>query len=725
MPSPKRILVAYSSAILLAIGFVGHQVWNGYELQTQNARSTVENLAWVLQQRLDATLRRTDATLENLANSARQETLQVAARGKFETELNELLATRRTKFPEISAFRIIDSEGNLLYTSDPVKNFANLADRPYFRTMRDKADAGLVYSDVQVSRFTGQTVIVLGRGIRSPSGKFLGAVIAVLDLASYSRLFESLDIGPRGLITIRRTDSRLVLRRPEDPSLTNQPVVHPIQTSIEKGETQGVQRYEAATDGIERLFAFRRVPDYPFYFIVGVATDDYLAGWRRQTIFAASLVLIALLIFSGLLFRLARAHSREVAHTRRLEEQEKSLRDALQAAEAANTAKSAFLATMSHEIRTPMNGVLGMAQLLMDEDVSKEDRIDFSRTIYNSGNTLLTILNDILDLSKVEAGKVEIEQVVFSPAQLLHEIDDLFSKSSRAKGIVLESTWRNDPARRYLGDSTRLRQVLSNLVSNAIKFSDGGRIEVWGEEIGGTATDAQLSFHVKDQGPGIPPERKHLLFQPFSQLDATVTRRFGGTGLGLAIARGLVNRMGGEIGVESTQGSGSTFWFNVRVGIQHEGAESRQAVRDVELPEVADSEGNRSRHILIVEDNPVNQKVIVAILEKLQFRTSVFGNGQEAVEAIKAGLHPNLILMDVQMPVMGGLEATRHIRVWEDEARQPRIPILALTAGAFEEDRQNCLAAGMDAVLTKPINKLDLASALAKWMADGIPAAEG
>ena len=714
MFSRKPILLAYFLVVMLAVGIVGQQLWSGYEQQGQSARSTVENLAWVLQQRLDATLRRTDATLENLTRSIRPETLKVGARATFEQEINQLLASYRLKFPEISAFRYIDAEGNLLYTSDPVKSFSSLADRPYFRALKDDPQAGLVYSDVQVSRFTGQTVIVMGRAIRSPKGEFLGAAIAVLDLASYAKIFESLNIGPHGSIAIRRTDSRLVLRYPDIPGLVNKPVAHPIQDLVEKGEIQGILRYVAVTDGMERLFAFRRVPDYPFYFVVGVATDDYLAGWRRQMLVSAGLVLIALVIFSALLLRLSRAYAQGVEHALQLEEREVSLRDALQAAEAANRAKSAFLATMSHEIRTPLNGVLGMAQMLLDPDVSQADRIDFARTIYNSGRTLLAILNDILDLSKVEAGKLEIEQVVFSPAQLMHEISALFAEMAKRKGLALRAAWNGNPEQRYLGDPTRLRQVLSNLVSNAIKFSDAGCVEVWGEETTGANGMALLSFHVVDQGMGGSPERQHLLFQPFSQLDSSVTRRFGGTGLGLAIAQGLVNRMGGEIGVQSVEGEGAEFWFTVRVGVPQEAAESRQREREPAVMAAADGAAAGVGHVLVVEDNRVNQKVITALLEKLGLRVSVLGNGKEAVDAIAGGLRPDIALMDVQMPVMGGIEATAQIRAWEQNGSRPRLPIIALTAGAFDEDRQNCLAAGMDDFLTKPVNINELSSALAK-----------
>jgi signal transduction histidine kinase len=261
-------------------------------------------------------------------------------------------------------------------------------------------------------------------------------------------------------------------------------------------------------------------------------------------------------------------------------EVEAAMRAAKEAAEAANLAKSRFLATMSHEIRTPMNGMLGMAQLLMESPVSDQDRRDYARTIYDSGQSLLSILNGILDLSKAEAGKIELEDIDFAPAQVMQEVRALFAESAHAKGIALEMAWGDTATWRYRGDPGRLRQILSNLVNNAIKFSSGGAVHVRGEEAGATADEALLCFYVADRGIGIPQAHRHLLFLPFSQGDASITRRFGGTGLGLAIAQRLVRLMGGDIGVESTQGMGSTFWFTVRMAPVAADAASRLAATD-------------------------------------------------------------------------------------------------------------------------------------------------
>jgi signal transduction histidine kinase/ActR/RegA family two-component response regulator len=370
---------------------------------------------------------------------------------------------------------------------------------------------------------------------------------------------------------------------------------------------------------------------------------------------------------------------------------ERELRDAYALADGAARAKAAFLATMSHEIRTPMNGIIGLTDLTLLTPLNDEQR-HYLEMVRSSAGNLLVILNDILDYSKIDAGKLTLEIVPVSLQDLVTQVLALFATPAEDKGIALRSDLASDLPTSVLGDPVRLRQVLTNLVSNAVKFTDRG-----GVVLGIGRIAAGLRFRVEDTGIGIAADKLCHIVEPFAQADNSTTRLYGGTGLGLAICSNLVRLMGGELAVESKLGVGSCFSFTLDLA---------SAAMPSPAPRVEASavEGDRRSRILVAEDSPVNQALIRAILGKAGYDLMIVNDGMEALDALAAARY-DLVLMDMQMPNLDGLAATVRIREMEIESGGPRTPIVALTANAFEEDRQRCLQAGMDDFLAKPFQR--------------------
>jgi len=699
LPPHRRLFGAVGAIALALIATIaGTSVFflgNLRESTLQTAETSLSRYSLTLAENADRSFKSVDLVLSSIADYVARkgvvdnDTYRAAVSDR---ETHFLLREKIAGLPQIDALTVIDARGKLLNFSRfwPIPD-VDVSDRDYFKALKaDDGPQSFVSAPVQ-NRGNGTWNVYLARRLNDPQGHFMGLLLGAISVPYFENFFSSTSLGPDTTISLMREDGLLLAHFPPNNDIGNQSSGFG-QRALAAG---GTIRELGRKDRQMRLRAAKMLPGYPALVVVSQAEDDALQGWREMATLMTTMSLISAIAVIVVAFMIARRWNRH--------------EDLIRAAEAANAAKTTFLAMMSHEIRTPMNAVLGMATTLLDTHLNAEQR-RYVVAIHNAGDSLLEILNDILDFSKLESGRLSLENIAFSADALVANTLSIIGPRASAKNLAIRSVRDPTLPPALVGDAGRIRQVLLNLVSNAVKFTAAGEIVVSTRCSAIKDGKAVVEWTVSDTGIGIAPERIGSLFTNFVQADNSINRRFGGSGLGLAICKRLTEQMGGDIGVTSTPGNGSAFSFRLTLPVaaaiavpeQHD--ETAYAALQMRIAAFG-----RPLRALIVDDNPTNRLVAGRMLKDFDIQTDTACDGAEAVTAANR-FNYDLILMDLRMPEMDGFQATRTIRA--RGGRLAAVAIVAFTANAFPEDIKACLEAGMNGFVVKPARKKALVDAI-------------